>query len=77
LSVVELPVQRCPSPEVEEPVGPGAGAVPAYPTDTKDRLDHRSQGTGGAVVNEREGDNPTVMATLAFAVDFRQVVDPT
>ena len=77
MSVVVGSVQRCPSPEVEEPVEPGVGVASAYPMDTKDRLDHRNQGTGGVVVNEREGDNPMVTATLAFAVGFRQVVDPT
>lgn len=77
MSVVVGPAQRCPSLEVEEPVGPEAGVASAYPMGTKDRLDHRNQGTGGVVVNEREGDTPMVMATLAFAVDFRQAVDPT
>jgi len=77
LSVVVGLVQRSHSPDVEEPVGPGVGVASAYPMDTKDRLDHRNQGTGGVAANEQEGDNPMVIATLGFAVDFRQVVDPT
>jgi len=51
LSVFVGSAQWCPSPEVEEPVGPGAGVASAYPMDTKDRLDHRNQGTGVVVAN--------------------------
>ena len=69
--------QKCPVPQVEEPAGPRVVvAASAYPTDTKDRLDRRSQGTEGVAATEREVDNPMVMAILASAVDSRQAVDP-
>jgi len=44
--------------------------------DTKDRLDHRNQGTEVVAATEREVDNPMGMVTLASVVDFRQVADP-
>lgn len=70
-------MQACPVPQVEEPVGPRV-VVPAaaYPMGTKDRLDRRNQGTEGVAVTGPDVGNPTVMATLAFVVDFRQVVGP-
>jgi len=76
-SVVAWQVQVCLSLEVEGQVGLRVVVASAYPRDTRDRLDHRSQETEGVAADEREGDNPMVMGMLAFVVDFRQVVDPT
>ena len=70
MSVVVGSVQRCPSPEVEEPVEPGVGVASAYPMDTKDRLDRRNQGTEGVAATEREVGDPIGMVMLASAVDF-------
>ena len=77
-SIVVGQAQKCLALQVEEPVGPRVVvAASGYPTDTRDRLDRRNQGTEGVAATDREGDNPMVVARLAFAVDFRQAVDPT
>ena len=70
-------MQECLVPQVEEPVGPWAVVTATErPTDTKDRLDRRNQGTEGVAATERQVGNPMRMVTVASAVDFRQAVDP-
>jgi hypothetical protein len=70
------PAQRRSTPRVEGPAEPRAAvAASAYPMGAKDRLDRRNQGTEEVAAAEQEADNPIGMVMLAFAVDFRQVVD--
>jgi len=78
LWIVAGPGQKRPDPQVEELVGPRVVVTAAaYPMDTKGRLGRRNQGTEEVAATGRGVGNPMVIATLAPAADFREVVDPT
>ena len=70
-------MQECPVPQVEGAVVlRDVVTATACPTDTKDRLDRRNQGTEGVTATEQEVGDPTGTVKPVSVVDFRQVVGP-